>query len=74
MKNLLLIGLAGLALYTLMQPAKPQYDETRVNEILAAMRADPMWLDAITAKAAANGVSLEDQMLADAIWMLSQPA
>ncbi len=70
MNNTVLIGIAAVAAWFLLKPKAPSED--LIQAWIVHIQSNPEWYAAIVAKAAANGVSVEVQLRADAIFMIEQ--
>lgn len=55
---------------TPVTPGSP--DEAQISTWINKIKADPAWLSSVQDKAKKNGISLDDQLRADAIWMMNQ--
>ena len=48
-------------------------EDPKVQHIIDQIKGDAKWLADVTAKAKANGVTLDNQLVADAKWMIANP-
>lgn len=68
---LLLAGAAALWYFSKQQPAM-EVDEALVQAWIAKMKADPAWYAAEVQKAAERGISIDEMLRIDALWIISQ--
>ncbi len=76
-KNILLLAAAGIGLYFFMNKNRSGIDTTGYDPALVAawiakMKATPEWYAAEIEKATAKGISIDDQLLIDAKWVIDQ--
>jgi hypothetical protein len=75
-KNLLLLAAAGVGLYFLYNKtnasATPGYDSSVIAAWIAKMKNTPEWYSSEVDKAKANGITIDDQLLIDAKWVIDQ--
>lgn len=76
-KNLLLLAAAGIGLYFLMNKNSNTvdtagYDPALLSAWINKMKNTPDWYAAEVDKAAANGITIDEQLLIDAKYVIDQ--
>ena len=69
-KGLLLL-IAGVAAYMLLKK-KPAPSEELIQAWIEKMKVTPEWIAVEIEKAAANGITLDEQLRIDALWVIDQ--
>lgn len=74
MNKLFLLGGAALVAYLLFgkKQSGQQNNDPLIQQFIDKIKADPVWLASVQAKATENGLTLDDQLQVEAVWMIQQ--
>jgi len=72
MKNLGLLLAVGVGVFLLVKQSKAGPNETLISQWIEVIKASPEWMASMVAKADQNGITLDEQLRIDAIWIIEQ--
>lgn len=71
MNKILIFGLLGLAAYSYFKKSNNP-EEQEIQRVIALIKADAAWLESVRLKALERGISLDEMLRIDAMWMIEQ--